>query len=111
MESPIYERVKMLCEINGTSITTLCVKLTRSKGNLSTWKKGIIKIEHLSHISEMYDVTTDWIISGKEKCPAGIVVAEHLRSVFRNKAGREPTQAEFLKIDEFINTFIKGMND
>ena len=62
----IFERIKKLCEENGTSITALCKELTNSAGNLPTWKKGKINANHIAMIADKFSVNADWILFGKE---------------------------------------------
>lgn len=64
MLKAIYERLGVLCEKNGTNPTALCVKVTGSKGNLATWKKGHIRSDYLIVISEEFNVPTDYILKG-----------------------------------------------
>ena len=58
----MYQRIRSLCQENGTTITALCVKITGSKGNLSTWKNGNIRPEWLSAISDEFGVSTDYLL-------------------------------------------------
>ena len=62
----MYQRIKELCQENGTNITALCLKITGSKGNLSTWKNGNIRPEWLSAISDEFKVSTDYILGKTE---------------------------------------------
>lgn len=58
----MYQRIKELCQENGTNITALCLKITGSKGNLSTWKNGNIRPEWLSAISDEFNVSVDYLV-------------------------------------------------
>ena len=58
----MYQRIQSLCQENGITITALCVKITGSKGNLSTWKNGNIRPEWLSAISDEFGVSTDYLL-------------------------------------------------
>lgn len=60
----IYERLKKLCKDNGTTITNLCVEVTGNKGNLATWKKGSIRNDYLVKISQILNVSVDYILNG-----------------------------------------------
>ncbi|MBD5142836.1 MAG: helix-turn-helix transcriptional regulator [Ruminococcus sp.] len=64
----MYERLKKLCELKGISITALCLKITGSRGNLSTWKKGNINSNYLKKISDYFGVSADYIL-GRTKNP------------------------------------------
>jgi transcriptional regulator with XRE-family HTH domain len=68
----IYERIKSLCNANGTSPTALCERLTGSKGNLPTWKKGNIRSEYLVTIAKEFNVSTDYLL-GKTDTPYRLV--------------------------------------
>ena len=58
----IYERLCGLCKTNNTTPTALCVKITGSKGNLPTWKKGNIRSDYLLAIAKEFNVTTDYLL-------------------------------------------------
>lgn len=64
----MYERLKMLCESKNISITNLCLEITGSRGNLSTWKKGNINPVSLIKIADYFDVSTDYLL-GRTKNP------------------------------------------
>ncbi len=69
----IYQRIQDACRDNNTTITALCKSLTGSQGNLATWKKGNIRIEHLLKISHFTNVSLDYltgITDTKEKKPS-----------------------------------------
>lgn len=63
----MYERIQALCEQNGTTITKLCILITGSSGNLNTWKKGYMRTDYLKKISDYFNVSTDYLLTGKEK--------------------------------------------
>ena len=77
----IYQRIQDACRDNKTTITALCKSLTGSQGNLVTWKKGNIRIEHLLKISHYTNVSLDYltgITDIKEKTPkTGSINAEN----------------------------------
>ena len=58
------ERLKLLCEQSGISITALCLQVTGNKGNLATWKNndGYMRSDHLSKCADILDVSTDCIL-------------------------------------------------
>ncbi len=58
----MYQRIQSLCRENGTTITALCLKITGSRGNLSTWKNGNIRPEWLSAIADEFGVSTDYLL-------------------------------------------------
>lgn len=58
----MIERIKMLCKEKGTNITNLCIEITGSRGNLSTWNKGNIRTDYLIKISKYFNVSTDYLL-------------------------------------------------
>lgn len=58
----MYELLESMCKEKGTTITRLCVEITGSKGNLSTWKKGNINPASLVKIADYFGVTTDFLL-------------------------------------------------
>lgn len=63
----MYERIQILCEQNGTTITKLCILITGSSGNLNTWKKGYMRSDYLKKIADYFNVSTDYLLTGEEK--------------------------------------------
>lgn len=63
----MYERIQILCEQNGTTITKLCILITGSSGNLNTWKKGYMRTDYLKKIADYFNVSTDYLLTGEEK--------------------------------------------
>lgn len=59
----IFDTVQCLSSFYGIPITTLCVEITGSKGNLATWKKDNFRAEHIVAISKKFNVSTDFILS------------------------------------------------
>jgi len=62
----MFDRIKGLCDKNGTNITTLCKTITGSSGNIPTWKKGHIRSDYLLMVAEHFNVTTDYLLKGIE---------------------------------------------
>jgi transcriptional regulator with XRE-family HTH domain len=60
----MYERIKLLCANNGTSISKLCQELTGNSANLATWVKGNFKAEMIIRIAEYFNVSTDYLLLG-----------------------------------------------
>ena len=63
----LYERLISICAQKGISITNLCVQATGSKGNLTTWKNGNMRLDHLIKCSEILNLSTDYILGINEK--------------------------------------------
>ena len=69
----MYKRIQELCKNHETTITALCVKITGSKGNLSTWKSGNIRSDWLADIAAELNTSVDYLLTGEEKkIPSGL---------------------------------------
>ena len=84
----IYERLRNLCEKYKTTPTALCVKITGSKGNLPTWKKGHIRTDYLAAICTRFGVTADYLlglsdmpIPSESVMPHELSIIEKLRTL------------------------------
>ena len=96
----VFERVKELCKKNGITPTALCVRITGSKGNLSTWKKGNIRSDYLVAIASMFDTTTDYLLGIKTDTPEGAsVINDDLEAMCLRLFSRLPPsrQVQFLE--------------
>ena len=58
----LLDRIKRLCEEKNSNITALCIKITGSSGNLSTWKKGNIRNDYLIKIAQYFNVSADYLL-------------------------------------------------
>lgn len=58
----MYDILEELCNNKGITITKLCVQVTGSSGNLSTWKKGYMRSDYLKKAAEILGVSTDYIL-------------------------------------------------
>lgn len=61
----VLERIKTLCKEKGISITTLEQILEYSNGSLSKAKD--IPSSRIRNIAEFFNVSTDYLLTGKEK--------------------------------------------
>lgn len=61
----MYERVKNLCNENEITITALCLEITGSSGNLTTWKKNNFKADSIAKICIKFGVSADYLLFGK----------------------------------------------
>lgn len=82
----MYKRIQNLCEINGITITKLCVQITGSSGNLNTWKKGYMRTDYIQKIAEYFNVSTDFLILGQEKSSSSDLTENEQKiiDVFKN---------------------------
>ena len=58
----MYELLLKLCQSKGITITNLCIEVTGSPGNSSTWKKGNINPTSLTKIADYFNVSTDYLL-------------------------------------------------
>jgi len=109
----MYERLENLCEKNGISITKLCVEITGSKGNLSTWKKGNINSESLRKIADYFDVSADYLL-GRTDSPSvtgGTYIKNNNNNVNQAINGDVNISAGVSeKDDKQLFDMIKGLN-
>ena len=61
----VLERIKTLCKEKGISITTLEQILEYSNGSLA--KAKYIPSSRIRNIAEFFNVSTDYLLTGKEK--------------------------------------------
>ena len=61
-------RIQYLMEQNNITSSKLCSDLGLAKSSITDWKKGKAKpsVEALIKISRYFDVSLDWLITGKE---------------------------------------------
>ena len=111
----IFERLKTLCKDNGTTPTALCFKITGSKGNLPTWKKGNIRSDYLIAISNEFNVATDFILCKtndptppkKEPLPE-VEVVQRINQALVDKGWKLP---DGRMSDDQLNTIISFISD
>ena len=89
-ESPIFLRLKGLCNERGTSINALFKEVGAGNGNLPTWKKGHIRTDYLISICQIFDVSANWLLTGEEPSsphisPAELALIENYRALSPDK--------------------------
>lgn len=68
-----YETVKDLCDEKPIKITALARKLHLSPSAPNNWKEGSLpKVETVMKIAEFFDVSTDYLLYGKQTSPNSI---------------------------------------
>lgn len=68
-----YETVKELCDDKPIKITSLARKLHLSPSAPNNWKEGSLpKVETVMKIAEFFDVSTDYLLYGKQTAPNSI---------------------------------------
>lgn len=58
----MYNKINNLCKLKHTTITQLCIDVTGSSGNLSTWKKGYMRSDYLLKVAQILDVSVDYLL-------------------------------------------------
>ena len=93
----IFERIEELCKQNSTTVTALCKEITGSSGNLTTWKKDIIKTPWLISICKKFKVSADFILD-LEGAPASQPNAneQNLLCLFRQLSTKDRAEIEEL---------------
>lgn len=71
----MYNILEQLCNERGITITKLCVQVTGSSGNLSTWKKGYMRSDYLKKAAEILNVSTDYLL-GRSDHPVSVAVGD-----------------------------------
>lgn len=65
-----YENLDKLCKSRGETVTSLAKKLNLSTSKVTAWKRGSIpKGEILLKIAKYFNVSTDYLLTGKEYNP------------------------------------------
>lgn len=68
----LYERIENLCKKNGVSVTQLCREAGVPRANLTELKMGrqqSLGAGAIAKIAEFFDVSSDYLVTGKEKSP------------------------------------------
>lgn len=66
-----YERLKQSCKKSGTTITAILREMNMNSANTSSWKNGgKPSTDVLVKLSERLNVSTDYLLTGKEKEPS-----------------------------------------
>ncbi|MDU0330515.1 helix-turn-helix transcriptional regulator [Paenibacillus sp. 3LSP] len=65
----IYERIELLIKNAGMTKKAFCLELGISTGNFGDWKRGksTPSTNKLIEIAAFFDVSLDWLMTGKEK--------------------------------------------
>ena len=65
----IYERIELLIKNAGMTKKAFCLELGISTGNLGDWKRGksTPSTNKLIEIAAFFNVSLDWLMTGREK--------------------------------------------
>nr|WP_044477469.1 helix-turn-helix transcriptional regulator [Paenibacillus antibioticophila] len=108
----IYNRIEFLIKSHGITKKSFCEELKISTGNLGDWRRGksTPSTNKLIEIAAFFDVSLDWLLTGRERIaqPAEVVNELPADYVFQDGEGLntelEPAEKEF--IQEYI-AFVK----
>ena len=62
----MYERIKMLCKQNGTTITALERELGFAKGSICKWENHEPSYERVKMIADRFHVSVEYIKNGED---------------------------------------------
>lgn len=62
----MVERIKELCKINKITIKSLEKELEIGNGSIAKWSKSKPSVENVLKISQKFNVSLDWLVTGKE---------------------------------------------
>ncbi len=106
----IISRVVALRKIRGISQADLSRKINLSKGSLSQFERGLMRLsaENLGKIAKALDTSTDYLIFGKEKKNPKTTTMELFRKFLNNEKIKQMIN---LTNDEELNDLIQQMKD
>ncbi len=87
-----YEQVKGLCAGRHIAITSLARQLNLSPSAPNNWKEGTLpKAETIMKISEFFDVSTDFLLYGRDRVSETAAHAADGATVLQHSAGNTVT--------------------
>lgn len=82
-----YIKLQELCNNKKITITNLALELGISRSNVTNWKNGSIpKSDKIQKIAEYFNVSTDYLLTGKEASADDLKAADPLREELLNIA-------------------------
>lgn len=63
--SPVFNRILETCKERNTTVSALLDLFAGSRSAVGAWKKGNINAGRLAEIAEYLDVTTEYLLTGK----------------------------------------------
>lgn len=115
-DSMFWDNLKIACSRNGTKVSPLLQDLGISTGNIGRWQKGgAISSEMLLRISERLDVSTDFLLTGKNPSsdPSEALTREEqdLLDMYRDlPAGVQQLCMNYIKASHDTYTAMQGEN-
>lgn len=107
----MFYRIKKLCKDNNISITKLCILVTGSSGNLNTWKKGYMRTDYLQKISEYFNVSTDYLITGQKKSSPSELTENEQKIISLFKLLSESQQGQLIGRAEMMAEYGVNQNN
>ena len=113
---PLYSRIEDLCVAKGINVTQMCKETGIARAILSDYKTGrkkSIGVSHLEKMAAFFQVSIDYLVTGgaqREKAPP-VSTEEALRIYAEGRKGGELTTEELSRLDNFAETFIKGLKE
>lgn len=105
-----YDNLKTACSNKGISITALLKELSISSANGTFWKRGSYPNgDILIKISNYLEVSTDYLLTGKEQSIQKEQLSENERNLFEKYKQLNP--ANKAKILERIDTLLEIEKD
>jgi transcriptional regulator with XRE-family HTH domain len=117
--SKSIDRITEMRKLKGWSVNHLLInRCGLSKSVIDNMKAGSMpSADKIERIAKELETTSAYLLcetdnpappNTKEEAP--VTTTGALRDYFYKKTGREPTPDELEQIDQFADTFIKGMN-
>ena len=83
-----YEQVKGLCDARHIAITALARKLHLSPSAPNNWQNGTLpKAETIMKLSEFFDVSTDFLLYGRDRQSSYVSTASNGAAVLQQSSG------------------------
>lgn len=68
--NPIFNRLIIICEKKNTTVSNLIDMVESSRSAINAWKKGNIAANVLPQITQLLNISFDYLLTGKEKSPS-----------------------------------------
>ncbi len=103
----IYEKIKQLCEIKGTTIKQLEITLGFGSGTIHRWQNASPTVAKLQTVADYLGVTTSYLIGDENHQPA---LAETNPEAIKilTRATEELSDEDLKSILAIVNTFIES---
>lgn len=104
--SPVmfYENFTDLCKIRGFSPTSILQKLNISTSKLTAWKNGSMpNASFVVLIAEFFNVSTDYLLTGKEKISSLELTENEQRIIDIFKSLTETQQGQVIERAEMLS--------